>query len=66
MCIVTPTEKQRELYKITAEYCEKLEKLNNTKTPYSLLYLDKKCRVIPNTLGIIGSTFCSIKGNYPK
>lgn len=47
MCIITPTEKQRKIYEITANFCEEIGKIDSRITPFSLLMTSKKGTLCP-------------------
>lgn len=58
--IISPTEKQQELYNIVSNFCDELEKGGFTKyNPNELMYYSTNLRKpVPNVHSILGIQFC--------
>lgn len=53
--IIKPTDKQRELYALLAEFCTELEKKNYQKRGlYGLFTFSKSGTLLPNARGVVG------------
>jgi hypothetical protein len=60
-CIITPTDRQQELYEMVKDFCDALKEKNYHKNYINSLFMYGSDGIMPNIQGIIGTIWVSIK-----